>query len=128
MERSSRAKWAKRVERWKDSGLTAKEFAAETGVNASTLSYWRWKLGTIQEGRAEAAQSSSTEVRGKRRGKTKSLRSPAGGHFVEVVAPMEVAPPAMLEVVLQADVRVRVPVGFDEATLAGIVRAVGAAQ
>ena len=29
-----RAKW---VERWKDSGLTAKEFAAEAGLKASAL-------------------------------------------------------------------------------------------
>ncbi len=32
-----REQWAKRVERWKDSGLTAKEFAAETGINAQSL-------------------------------------------------------------------------------------------
>jgi len=128
MERSSRAQWAKRVERWKDSGLTAKEFAAETGVNASTLSYWSWKLGTSQEGRGDGARSSSTEARRKRRSRPKSPRSTAGGHFVEVAAPVVVASPAMLELVLHTDVRVRVPVGFDEATLASIVRAVGAAQ
>jgi len=31
--RVSRDEWAKRVERWKDSGLTAKEFASEVGIN-----------------------------------------------------------------------------------------------
>lgn len=44
MARSARADWAKRVQRWKDSGLTAREFAAETGLNAGTLQYWAWKL------------------------------------------------------------------------------------
>jgi hypothetical protein len=38
MSRASRAEWAKRVERWKDSGLSAKEFAAETGVKSLALS------------------------------------------------------------------------------------------
>jgi len=33
MGRASRAVWAKRVERWGDSGLTAKQFAAEIDVS-----------------------------------------------------------------------------------------------
>lgn len=33
MPKATRAEWAKRVERWKDSGLTAAEYAAETGIN-----------------------------------------------------------------------------------------------
>ena len=42
--RADREEWRKRVERWKDSGLTAKEFAAETGINAGTLQFWQYKL------------------------------------------------------------------------------------
>jgi DNA-binding CsgD family transcriptional regulator len=38
--RTARAEWAKRVERWKDSGLTAKEFAAELGINPRSLVFW----------------------------------------------------------------------------------------
>jgi hypothetical protein len=44
MERASETEWAKGVERWKDSGLTAKEFAAQCGLTASMLSYWQRKL------------------------------------------------------------------------------------
>ena len=44
MARSTRTDWAKRVQRWKDSGLTAREFAAEAGLNAGTLQYWASKL------------------------------------------------------------------------------------
>jgi transposase len=44
MERANREVWAKRVERWQDSGLTAKEFAAELDVSANSLTFWRWKL------------------------------------------------------------------------------------
>jgi hypothetical protein len=35
----SRAEWQKRVERWRDSGLSAEQFAAELGINAGTLKY-----------------------------------------------------------------------------------------
>src|SRR5436305_195417 len=35
--RVNREEWAERVERWKDSGLSAKEFGAELGINPRTL-------------------------------------------------------------------------------------------
>ncbi len=42
--RANRDEWQKRVERWSDSGLSAKQFAAETGINAGTLQYWKCRL------------------------------------------------------------------------------------
>jgi hypothetical protein len=33
------------VRRWEESGLTAREFAAEMGINPRTLAYWKWRLG-----------------------------------------------------------------------------------
>jgi transposase-like protein len=42
--RVSRDEWAKRVERWRDSGLTTAEFATELGINAHSLTYWAWTL------------------------------------------------------------------------------------
>jgi hypothetical protein len=51
MERVSREAWAKRVERWRDSGLSAAEYAAEIGVKAHTLSWWKWRLGSGGEER-----------------------------------------------------------------------------
>jgi DNA-binding transcriptional regulator YiaG len=42
--RTSREEWRKRVERWRDSGLTAEQFAAEMGLNAGTLQFWKYKL------------------------------------------------------------------------------------
>ena len=44
MDRASRETWAKRVERWTDSGLTAKEYAAELGIKAHSLTWWKWRL------------------------------------------------------------------------------------
>ena len=40
----SREEWAKRVERWRDSGLTTAEFSAELGINPHSLTYWAWTL------------------------------------------------------------------------------------
>lgn len=45
MGRDGREVWSKRVERWRESGLTAQEFAVETGLNKNTLVHWSWKLG-----------------------------------------------------------------------------------
>lgn len=113
MSRTNRAEWAKRVERWRDSGLTAKEFAAETGLKASTLSYWKWRLGS--------------QPKRSRRGAPAPGGMRAG--FVELErAPAVAAAPAALELLLAAGVVVRIPRGFDEETLSRVVRAVGTAR
>ena len=97
--------WAKRVERWADSGLTAKEFAAEIGVNANTLAHWRWRLSTRTAPRPRSAARTSAPA-------------PA---FVEVVGgaglvgATEAAAP--LELVLRGGLVVRVPAAFDAAAL-----------
>jgi hypothetical protein len=38
----NRNEWRTRVERWSDKG--ARQFAAEMGINAGTLQYWKYKL------------------------------------------------------------------------------------
>lgn len=42
MSRSAREVWEERVRRLGESDLTIGEFAAELGINAHTLSYWKW--------------------------------------------------------------------------------------
>jgi hypothetical protein len=51
--RVARKEWAKRVEHWRDSGLSCAEFAAELGVNPRTLTYWKWMLN--KEARGEVS-------------------------------------------------------------------------
>src|SRR5262245_54384542 len=106
MAKESREVWAKRVERWKDSGLTAAEFAAEIGINAHSLSWWRWRLG------AKSAPSSSAPRRRSRRANL--ARAVQALRFVEVPAP---AGGNVIEVVLARDRTIRVPTGFDGPTL-----------
>lgn len=130
MARTSSEQWAKYVERWKDSGLTAKEFAAEAGVKASSLSYWRWKLSAATRGRSDTESEvlpapPEPTVPAKRRNKVPAVGPSAG--FVELPVATLASAPAVLELLL-GEVRVRVPAGFDEATLTRLVRAVEAAR
>ena len=111
MARESREIWAKRVERWCDSGLTAKEFAAETGIKPGTLAYWKWRLGAKVSRRQRESPS-----------------LPTGPSFVEVVTPAAViasvpdneqAEP--IEIVLRDGIVVRVPARFDAVALQRVV-------
>jgi hypothetical protein len=121
MARSNRAEWAKRVERWKDSGLTAKEFASETGLNPSTLSYWSWKLGQSGGG------GKPRKPRSARPRPQKAADKKVPGKFVEVSGPAVSTAPSVIEVVV-GDVRVRVPVDLDDVTFARVMRTLGAAR
>lgn len=129
MSRASRAEWAKRVERWRDSGLTAKEFASETGVKASTLSFWSWRLRS-DGGRGAIAMTKRGGRRPGRQLHTTGHASPSA-KFVELAPGTTMTTPVpstALEVVLSCGVVVRVPAGFDEATLGRVVRALGASR
>lgn len=91
-KRATREEWAKRVEAWRGSGRTAKEFAAEIGARAPTLKWWAWRLGA--EGKAEPRA---------RRG------------FVEVVAPWSGTRAASeaFELELPSGDRLTIPSSFD---------------
>jgi hypothetical protein len=119
MARETREVWVKRVERWRDSGLTLKEFAREIGVNANTLAGWRCRLGAADGGDARGTS-----------------RRPS---FVEIVAPSSEdgersAPPSTaleataepFEIILSGGRRVRVPVQFDGSALRRLVDALEA--
>ena len=96
--RASRDEWQKRVERWKESGLTAKEFASETGINAGTLQFWQYKL-----------KNGERRVRSRRVTRTQaSILS----SIVEVPTPM-VAQDNRFEIELGNGRLLRVPAAFD---------------
>ena len=109
MARETRDVWAKRVERWRDSGLSAREFAAELGVNQRTLQHWGWKLSG-RSGRPLTKTKSRAEG-----------RPAAHVPIVEVIGAEEPsaasAEPLRYDVVLANGVTVRVPTTFDDASL-----------
>lgn len=105
MARTSREAWAKRVERWKASGLTAAEFAARHGLAATSLKWWKWRLGARD--RKGAARRHRVLAR-----TTAERMSPLT--FVEMSAVVRGEP---LELVLPNGLAIRVPTGFDTETL-----------
>lgn len=120
MARTTADAWMERVEKWAESGKTAKEFADEVGCNASTLMTMRWKLA--KAGRVKTASQRrgrlrvvSSDGHGKGGGKRRARRAlsedePSGG---EPLLELQVG-----------DVVVRVPAGFDMARLELVLRAV----
>ena len=107
MARETRAAWARRVERWQRSGLTADRFAEQEGVNARTLAFWRWRL------KRDGAPGAATRAA---RGGAKRVA------FVELVASRPAVSPGetrstAIEVVLPVGYRVRVAGGFERSTL-----------
>mgnify|MGYP001192830987 CR=1 FL=1 len=98
-----RAAWSRRVAQWRRSGLSAREFARRRGLNAGTLSHWAWRLG--REGQEQG-----------QRGRGDAGRRPA---LIEVIRTDESS--EHFEVELGNGRRVRVPFGFDAATLERLV-------
>jgi transcriptional regulator with XRE-family HTH domain len=114
--RVTREEWAKRVERWRDSGLSAAEFAAELGINARTLVYWKYILG--KEARGERRVWPSRKARTLRAARKVFGKAPAPS----VVAPGLVEVHAVsrderFELELGAGRRLRVPRTFEAAEL-----------
>lgn len=98
MKRWTRKQWAERVERWRRSGQTAREFAALEGVRAGTLSWWSRELR-----RAERASPAFIEV-------APPVAAPSGGE-------------GCIEVVLGERLRIRVSGAFEESVLRRVVAA-----
>jgi transposase len=111
MDRTTREDWAKRVERWKDSGLSAKEFAAEVGISARSLTWWKWRLGSPVAVTAKRARTK--RARGARAPKVSPLT------FVEMTAVSS----EPIEIALPSRICVRVRAGFDDATLKRVLDA-----
>jgi hypothetical protein len=105
------------VERWRDSGLTAKEFAAELDVSPNSLTFWKWKLRQ-PERRASAASRVSRKRRTKRPDVPTSFLQ-----LVPTAAPH--APAVHLELTFGSGMVVRVPPDLDEPTLRRLVAVLG---
>jgi hypothetical protein len=112
--RVAREEWAKRVERWRDSGLKCAEFAAEVGINPRTLTYWKWVLGKEARGEKRAWPSKKGCKRAQPTVATGASTSAVVSGFVEVQA---VPRDGRFELDLGAGRCLRVPASFDAAEL-----------
>ena len=104
--RASREEWQKRVARWRESGLSAEQYASELGINAGTLKFWKYKLGQ------PAAKPKRATVRDEKQGNELPL--------VEVRAAVT-APTTHFELELRGGRRLRVPGTFEDAALKRLV-------
>ena len=59
--RTGRDEWRKRMERWRENGLSAEAFAAELGTKPATLKFWKYRL----EQEARGKEASATKLRRK---------------------------------------------------------------
>lgn len=129
MTRASRSVWEKRVERWRNSGQSAEEFAASMGFNVWTLRKWSERL------RRERAAGPDVQLdKGAQQPKGTGTRRPAAPAgavrplaFVEVLpgGPAAAgAPSPAFEIVLRSGVTVRVPARFEPQALAQVLAAV----
>ncbi len=119
MARESREVWSKRVERWRESGLSIKEFARELGINAHTLAGWRWRLRAVE--RSGATPHGSDPSR--RRGGAKRERPPI--ELIEIVR--DPAGEHPFEVTSASGWTVRVPAHFDGEALRRLLSVLAAA-
>lgn len=109
----SRKEWRSRVARWNESGLTAKEFSAEQGINAGTLQHWQYKLkyGDRLDKPPKPGTQSNAIV----------------ASLVEVAAPDVAEVDQRFEIELGNGRRVRVGAGFDAEALRRLLAVVEAA-
>jgi len=101
--RTGRDEWRRRVERWRESGLSAEAFAAELGTKPATLKFWKYRIE--QETRGAAGS----------RGKSgrKAVLNPSS--LVEVRSPVITTSSFVLE--LSTSRRLQIPAVFDEHAL-----------
>jgi len=93
-------KWRPHVEAWESSGLSLRAYALREGIGVGNLSSWKRQLRPAREARTS---------------------------FVPVVVdPGPTRRADGLELVVGNGMVLRIPADFDEATLARVIRAVGA--
>lgn len=110
MAKADREEWANRVQRWKDSGLSAREFESETGLKASALTYWRWRLKKEQTVASEGEQTAPAVAIARKRATAKALQ------FVELSSLAASVSDERFEIVIGA-ITIRVPSRFDDKSL-----------
>lgn len=91
---AAQKRWSEHIDAWKASGLTCKAYAAQVGVNPSTLSWWKRRL--------------------------RRMRTVDSVEFIEVTAQAGVARSEPLRV-FAGGAEIAVPCGFDEETFARVL-------
>jgi hypothetical protein len=108
------------VERWGDSGLSAKQFADENGVSRQSLTFWKWKLRREAGAHTQVEESRAKNSRAGSRPTTTFLQ------LLPTVA-TQTRSSSLLELVPPKGLAVRIPPAFDEQTLKRLLALLGGA-
>ena len=92
--------WRDAVQRWRQSGLSVRDFCSAKNLSEQSFYWWRRTLAARDQHRAA----------------TTPARTPRAGNQ-PLFVPVGVVPSSTLELVLGHDRIIRVPTGFDAATL-----------
>ena len=112
--RVPREEWRKRVERWRDSGLTAAEFAGELGINPRTLMYWKWLLARDANASAPALERRQAPKRARASKQAQPLVAvPLARDRAGLIEIQSAAADGRFELELGRGRRIRVPASFD---------------
>ena len=115
MRHETRELWARRLDEWEKSGLTAVEFSKRMGLNVRTLRFWRWQL--LRPNRGTSHRPSK---KGKESSRPRFVEIPR--EEIETVSrgPGELD---LIELIVRGGVRIRVPLNFDADCLRRVVAA-----
>jgi hypothetical protein len=106
--------WRRRLRQWQRSGLTIRDYCAAQGLSEASFYAWR---RAIQERMRPVARASRDGARPIGRGNAAGVRPGPSNGLPTFVPVRIVASAPALEVVGRAGCVIRVPVGFDAATL-----------
>jgi hypothetical protein len=115
--RVEREEWAKRVERWRSSGLTTAAFAAELGINPRTLTYWAWTLKREASGKKRLWSTKTRKPLAARKTPVSGATVVAGSPFVEIKSRVS---HARFELEVRGR-RLHIPDGFDAQQLRSLL-------
>jgi len=110
-QRADRREWSRRVWAWRRSGKTAKEFAAETGLNAKTLLWWSTTLRGERGARRAAGARRGLKPRALERLEQLPIVELSGGDVSD----------GRFELELATGRRLRIPAGFDAEALSRLL-------
>lgn len=116
--------WAKRVERWRESGQTAVEFAVAHGLNPDRLRYWGWQFAKERATAAAAPPPPKAELPANAGVVVPFIEVQRAASAAPRTKPESAAPTEPIEIIAPSGLRVRVPAHFDDETLRRVLAVV----
>ncbi len=122
MRKATQERWAERIREWRESGLSAEDFARGKDYEGSSL---RWAASQLQVASASPGEAPPSARSRSRRRAVSRLAVPTGAPPFLPVRSVAAKTEATEMIVEVGDVRIRVRRGVDVSLLGDVVRALG---